>query len=625
MASVLRLSNSKFARLISSTYTKSGPWQSGLTLQRQKTSCSEGPPNLKKTMLNVLSFDGGGSKGIFEAMMLEDYMQMLTLMKRNPENFLKDLRKAQDSDLKEKSQNSYFKRKSKNSHFKELLNTAQDPIHPTAIFDMIAGTSTGSLIAFGLVAGGKYTDEEGKIRRRGMNVHEMIDLYREETPNIFRTSKIKRGINLICTLGFFIYIPFSIKAGHCLQTTVLYFAVMVMNNLAIPKYKRDNFRIALENTFDDMTLWDVKKVNNYEPKPCIAAAVARQFNRDPDCPDKLEIFDTYHYIDKDPHSELKKVIWNPSAGAIALAKKKQFKRSPDKLKIFDTLFYYTVQLPDSSIAKKILPSDKINIDYDPNILAAAIALAKVKVKDVLLASSNAPIYFNTPTLIPGIGFYIDGGVSGNCPLGQALPRLFEIMQGSNPELQTVISIAPPPPKQPNFSSNFNLFWMIYFGKQMTGGFVVYDENEKKYKDATFLRNDFGSKRTKKFALDEKNPDKMINAMDEERFEMHYQNQIIDMAALTLSRLDDVNIDEKYKTIILEIGHDMCSRKKYKLCMRMLHNVIHQQQAINQQFYPETMYDHELEDLYANSQRIYKRSMEHWGPQEVISWYENSSL
>ena len=38
-----------------------------------------------------------------------------------------------------------------------------------------------------------------------------------------------------------------------------------------------------------------------------------------------------------------------------------------------------------------------------------------KVKDVLLASSDAPVYFVTPHAI-GHKNYVDGGLTGNCPL-----------------------------------------------------------------------------------------------------------------------------------------------------------------------------------------------------------------
>ena len=40
-------------------------------------------------------------------------------------------------------------------NFAELLESVTQPIHPTEVFDMIVGTSTGALISFALV-GGNY-------------------------------------------------------------------------------------------------------------------------------------------------------------------------------------------------------------------------------------------------------------------------------------------------------------------------------------------------------------------------------------------------------------------------------------------------------------------------------------
>ena len=70
-----------------------------------------------------------------------------------------------------------------------------------------------------------------------------------------------------------------------------------------------------------------------------------------------------------------------------------------------------------------------------------------KVVDVLKASCDAPVVFQTPTTIKGI-HYIDGGVGGNCPLVQAIPRMQELhnakklaCKGSRPN--SALSIAPP--------------------------------------------------------------------------------------------------------------------------------------------------------------------------------------
>ena len=69
------------------------------------------------------------------------------------------------------------------------------------------------------------------------------------------------------------------------------------------------------------------------------------------------------------------------------------------------------------------------------------------VVDVLKASCDAPVVFQTPTTIKGV-HYVDGGVGGNCPLVQAIPRMQELhnakklaCKGSRPN--SALSIAPP--------------------------------------------------------------------------------------------------------------------------------------------------------------------------------------
>ena len=75
--------------------------------------------------------------------------------------------------------------------------------------------------------------------------------------------------------------------------------------------------------------------------------------------------------------------------------------------------------------------------------------SNLKIKDVCLASSNAPVVFETPTTIydadgQEYGQYVDGGISGNCPLEVAIPRLQRIFEDENSRIETVVSLAPPP-------------------------------------------------------------------------------------------------------------------------------------------------------------------------------------
>ena len=77
-----------------------------------------------KKPINVLAFDGGGSRGIMEVMIADDLMRMFTLMYKEPlklQSLVMELKKRDNR--------------------KELRNKLQSvvPIHPKDVFDMIAG------------------------------------------------------------------------------------------------------------------------------------------------------------------------------------------------------------------------------------------------------------------------------------------------------------------------------------------------------------------------------------------------------------------------------------------------------------------------------------------------------
>ena len=86
---------------------------------------------------DVLSFDGGGTKGVMEAVIVKDIMNMATLLIRCPEK-IKDLcikileENDQPNDLRK---------------IANLLNGVESPVHPIEVFDMIVGTSTGKISA----------------------------------------------------------------------------------------------------------------------------------------------------------------------------------------------------------------------------------------------------------------------------------------------------------------------------------------------------------------------------------------------------------------------------------------------------------------------------------------------
>ena len=143
--------------------------------------------------LNLLGFDGGGSRGVMEAMILDDFMRLVTKMTKDPARFknLPELIRGRNKCTKgSNSGNASDKELNLGQHFRKLLEQDLkycDVIHPTKIFDMIAGTSTGSLIAYGLVCGNKEKNSEQYQGRSSdlMSVEEIIELYRGAAKNIF--------------------------------------------------------------------------------------------------------------------------------------------------------------------------------------------------------------------------------------------------------------------------------------------------------------------------------------------------------------------------------------------------------------------------------------------------------
>ena len=91
-----------------------------------------------------------------------------------------------------------------------------------------------------------------------------------------------------------------------------------------------------------------------------------------------------------------------------------------------------------AVARRIDHSDSES--YDTLELFHTKSHLRHKVRNVLRASSNAPCFFLTPVSI-GNTQYVDGGVGGNCPLAQAIPRLKQIHPNS--EFNSALSIAPP--------------------------------------------------------------------------------------------------------------------------------------------------------------------------------------
>ena len=86
---------------------------------------------------NILSLDGGGSKGVMEAVILKDLMSCLTLVQRGElEAGIVD-----------------FTTEESRTRMREKLDSVVNVIHPGDVFKMVSGTSIGALMAFSLLHG----------------------------------------------------------------------------------------------------------------------------------------------------------------------------------------------------------------------------------------------------------------------------------------------------------------------------------------------------------------------------------------------------------------------------------------------------------------------------------------
>ena len=338
--------------------------------------------------VDILSFDGGGSRGIMEVLILSDVMRLATIVWRDPEKL---------SYLTENNANLTPEIRKMLVHD---LDKVSNPFHPTQIYDMIVGTSTGALIAFALV-GGKENKLNGK--RLPMTLKECIDMYLKKTKEIFFKSLMHRIIT---------FLP-----GQCC-------------NIPLTTFPKANVENALLEQFGDSCLADFEKS---ESVTSIAGAVARQIGQK----EELVLFDTSNEAYK---------------------------------------YYKTIQ--------------------------------------VLLASSNAPVYFDTPVRIGGLEF-VDGGVGGNCPLAQAIPRAKEIFPEH--KITSALSIATPIPKESHIPRYFQIgYWLNYFANQSTDGCAVYKDAERRYKsDINFQRLSPRGESLKDFKLDSDAED-MLRAIEDEK-------------------------------------------------------------------------------------------------------------
>ena len=336
---------------------------------------------------HILAIDGGGSKGLMEALILQDIMNATTVLKQNPDRVLEILQSGKEMFGLEEARQEFIK--------EMLMVEDQKAIHPTEVFDMIVGTSVGGMMAFGLV-GGKVDENEERVP---MTLQEVVKFMYDTTEEIFSC------------------------CGRC---------IACWKTIATCKFhfhSSKGVKNALQKTFGDA------KLNSFK-NPCIAAAVARRFG----CNDQDE--------------------------------KEKF----DCLEIFDTR-----------------SSNKL-------------------VTDVLKATSNAPIYFQTPTMINKIP-YVDGGLGGNCPMPQGFRRMKELRKRS--KFGSGLSIAPPR-NVVHSQPNGLIFWAKYFPKSATDGMSSYAEYKKQHPRGTNQRIFPRSEDAKQFKTDDRRVDEMVECMAKER-------------------------------------------------------------------------------------------------------------
>ena len=391
---------------------------------------------------HILAIDGGGSKGLMEALIIQDVMRAATFIMQNPTKVLEIIKKEcpNPSEQKYSYVFDYGSIETRQKFIDEMLKIEEGKlIHPTKVFDMICGTSVGALMAFGIV-GGKKDDLNGE--RVAMSMQEVVDFMVNTTNKIWPAS------------------------GKC---TAFWNTI---KSCAFRLYSSDGVETTLEETFGDASLTSFKN-------QCIAAAVARRMaSKDADedeCFDCLEIFDTH------PSSE---------------------------------------------------------------------DIARCKVTEVLKASSNAPIYFKTPSYVTHYQEgpdgeeelpipYVDGGLGGNCPAPQALRRMKEIFRGR--KLGTTLSIAPPR-SYDHAEANGLIYWLKYFPNQTTDGMTYYEEFKKMHPKGTCQRIYPRSKEAKEFKTNDTRVEKMKDVMEQERLrDPTYMQEIVSAAIVIAARRQNKDV------------------------------------------------------------------------------------
>ena len=352
-----------------------------------------------------------------------------------------------------------------------------------------------------------------------MTVDEIVQMYEKHTETIFSslwrldtsTSNWAYFVLLVALLGSVGWTlrprlpacfawPYKWPCLVCWSTGFVSFltllvAFLVLVQMSVPvffPYSQDGLEGVLKEMFGNHTLYSVRGKER-----CIAAAVAKRQNP-PDRSD-LEIFDTYKMtfdnydnLHKRPHPQ------RPAA--------KHCPPKQDCLHDHPHLSHICYDVPDGTC-------EAIQIDWDWDRTGDKNERRRSpKIVEVLKASTCAPIYFEAPTNIKDVD-YIDGGVGGNCPLAQAIPRMKYLIRQTEKSmhLKTVLSIAPPRVTDTKGKKS-SWEWMFWFTNQLVDGHRVYQDQVKANSESTvfhqtstestvFHRLEPKSLRTKAFKMD----------------------------------------------------------------------------------------------------------------------------
>ena len=141
----------------------------------------------------------------------------------------------------------------------------------------------------------------------------------------------------------------------------------------------------------------------------------------------------------------------------------------------------------------------------------------VKVQEVLKAATNVPILFYNRVEIED-RLVIDGGIGGNCPIGQAIPRAMEIFKTSK---LSVLSIAPPIPDTINQKRNICAWtWLKFLYYHIPDGTFVYENVKRQYRGKTkeimFRRMAPRGDKLKEFTFLDSNVHQIVDEMNSEK-------------------------------------------------------------------------------------------------------------